>query len=1410
MKKLVILSAILLTASALHGQIISIPADYLSIQQGIDAAGPGDTVLVSPGSYKENINYNGKNITVASLFLTTRDTSYISRTIIDGNKAGSVVTFNSEEKATAVLSGFTITHGSSSSGGGIFCCNSSPAWRNIILISNTASYSGGGIYCGWNSRPVLENVTITNNAAQSGGGMSCDGSDPVFDRNHRCHIYLNKAQSGNDLYSGSLIQVTVDTFTVLKPQAFHAFPLSNFTFDILHGKLVQAEADVYVSPGGDNGNSGLSPADPLKTIRQAFAIIVADSLHPRTIHLLKGTYSPSANQEECPVILPDNISLAGVNSRLVTVDAERTSSVFQIHNTVSTRISGITITGGSSSFGGGICCTNSSPVLENVTITGNTADIGGGIFFSGSVPVFDSINRCSIFLNTAREGNDLYSSSPVEVILDTFTVLKPKAYHAFPISSFTFDILHGKVAQAEADVYVSPGGDNSNNGLTPADPLKTIHQAFSIILADSLHPRTIHLLDGTYSPSATNERFPVIIPDYISLKGVSSNTVIVDAEGEGSVFQIENNFSSLLSGMTITGGSSYQGGGIFCSNSSPGLEDLIIRGNATIASWRESGSGGGIYCFNSGPVMKNVTVTSNTASSEGGGISFSGSAPVFDSISRCNIYLNTARHGNDLYSNSPVKVIVDTFTVLKPMAWHACPLFNFSFDILHGKVGQANDDVYVSPGGDNRNSGLTHEDPLKTISQAFVIISADSLHPRTIHLLKGTYSPSATNEKFPVVLPNYISLEGVNATDAIVDAEGTGTVFTFYDNTSSCLSGLTITGGSGESGGGIFCNFSNPSLCNVVISGNSAVNGGGMYATNSRPAMKLVTLTNNTASENGGGIYFGDNSRFSFDSTCRSNIYFNSAPNGNELYSIPHSDVILDTFSVLHPTSLYAQPVSNFSFSILHGKLAQVNADVFVSPEGDNGNSGKSPGEPLKTIGFAIRILLADSLNPGTIHLDQGVYSPSSNTESLPVVLPDYVNLKGKNKATTRLDAEGAFFAMYFDGNTTSAISGLTVSGASGAGIYFCNSAVALQDIHVSNNSGTGFVCTGNNSGSLLQDMVISKNTSVYGGGMNISGLSPAFRNVVVTDNLAEYGGGAYCSAAISDIFISNNTAVYGGGIYVPHYSYPPRAMFVNLVINNNVARYGGGFYITSSRSSVTRPYLKNLTITENIAALGGGIYSEHGGGSAIYNTILWSNYPHEVYLDNSYFSAHSSNVLGGESGIAGIGVNTVRWNNGNLDTDPLFANSGSHPLALSGGSPCIDAGINMLGLYLPACDILGNHRCCDGNSDGIDMTDLGAYEFAAAAGVEEINVQNSALQVKTFPNPFRSTAMIEYNLEKPGDVVLMIFNHIGQPIAMLVSGSQPRGIRQVEWNAEGLPPGIYYFRLAAGDQAVTQRILKL
>jgi len=206
----------------IQSAIINVPVDEPTIQAGINAASDGDTVLVDSGIYVENINFNGKNIVVGSLFLTTGDTSYISQTVIDGNEDGSVVTFENGENLTSVLTGFIIKNGSSILGGGIYCENSNPTLINVTITGNlvTGPYGlGGGIYCE-NSSPALINVTVNENTSGDGGsGIYCSSSSPSLTN---VTISGNSATSpyvtGGGIYcvsnsSPSLVNVTISSNT---------------------------------------------------------------------------------------------------------------------------------------------------------------------------------------------------------------------------------------------------------------------------------------------------------------------------------------------------------------------------------------------------------------------------------------------------------------------------------------------------------------------------------------------------------------------------------------------------------------------------------------------------------------------------------------------------------------------------------------------------------------------------------------------------------------------------------------------------------------------------------------------------------------------------------------------------------------------------------------------------------------------------------------------------------------------------------------------------------------------------------------------------------------------------------------------------------------------------------------------
>lgn len=174
-----------------------VPSLEPTIQGAIIKSGNGDTIVVSAGTYYENLNFNGKAVTLIS-------DQGPNVTIIDGSQVGSVVRFGLGEGANSVLDGFTITNGSGWDdiinpnneqrlGGGILCdAGSSPTLQNNIITQNTVLYNslnlpcGGGIACRAGSNPIIRDNVISNNISQDGEGGGCyiEDSSPVITGNH--------------------------------------------------------------------------------------------------------------------------------------------------------------------------------------------------------------------------------------------------------------------------------------------------------------------------------------------------------------------------------------------------------------------------------------------------------------------------------------------------------------------------------------------------------------------------------------------------------------------------------------------------------------------------------------------------------------------------------------------------------------------------------------------------------------------------------------------------------------------------------------------------------------------------------------------------------------------------------------------------------------------------------------------------------------------------------------------------------------------------------------------------------------------------------------------------------------------------------------------------------------------------
>ncbi len=177
-----------------NATIIYIPEDQPTIQLGLNSANSGDTVLVSPGIYYENIIWPGIN----GIVLLSE--SGAEQTIIDGNNVSYTIKlqdyYNIIDTIT-VIDGFTVCNGE---GGGIYARHTSPTIQNCIIENNTSSSYGGGIFhYHMGSKAIIRNNIIRNNSASDGGGISlgCSETDVYGNK-----IYNNSASFGGGIFCG--------------------------------------------------------------------------------------------------------------------------------------------------------------------------------------------------------------------------------------------------------------------------------------------------------------------------------------------------------------------------------------------------------------------------------------------------------------------------------------------------------------------------------------------------------------------------------------------------------------------------------------------------------------------------------------------------------------------------------------------------------------------------------------------------------------------------------------------------------------------------------------------------------------------------------------------------------------------------------------------------------------------------------------------------------------------------------------------------------------------------------------------------------------------------------------------------------------------------------------------------------
>ena len=112
------------------------------------------------------------------------------------------------------------------------------------------------------------------------------------------------------------------------------------------------------------------------------------------------------------------------------------------------------------------------------------------------------------------------------------------------------------------------------------------------------------------------------------------------------------------------------------------------------------------------------------------------------------------------------------------------------------------------------------------------------------------------------------------------------------------------------------------------------------------------------------------------------------------------------------------------------------------------------------------------------------------------------------------------------------------------------------------------------------------------------------------------------------------------------------------------------------------------------------------------------------------------------------------------------------------------------------------------GSGGTILRTTNGGVTFVEEKEIDVIPTKYKLSQ--NFPNPFNPNTKIKYSVPQSSNVVIKVFDILGNEIEILVNEQKSLGTYEITWYAESLPSGIYFYRIQAGSFVETKKLVLL
>jgi Pel9A-like, right handed beta helix region/Secretion system C-terminal sorting domain len=485
----------------------------------------------------------------------------------------------------------------------------------------------------------------------------------------------------------------------------------------------------------------------------------------------------------------------------------------------------------------------------------------------------------------------------------------------------------------------------------------------------------------------------------------------------------------------------------------------------------------------------------------------------------------------------------------------------------------------------------------------------------------------------------------------------------------------------------------------------------------------------------------------------------------------------------------------------------KINAQIYVSPDGDDSNPG-TIDKPYKSISVALDKAYEDS----TIYLRGGVYElnatlkpPRSGSEGKLIKLWAY-----SGEAPT-LDFSGQTYSSSSRGFNLSRdywyFKGLIIKNAGDNGINISGDHNIIENCRLYGNKDTGLQISGGGGYNYVHNCDSYENYDSGTHGENADGFAPklnigpgnVFRgcrawsnaddgwdfyesqNEVILDSCWSFANGFNIWGDASYQGDGNGFKV--GGNYIPTHH-----LLMNCVAFDN---RGKGFDQNHNTAGVT---ILNCTGVGNQNKNFSFPEIPKTGIDSLVNNLSYdgsnSLESSSVQVTNSWngFSLSSSDFLSLDTSLA----KTPREPDSSLTQTDLFR--------LAVGSSLINAGTDV-GLPFKGT-----------------APDIGAFESGIISSVnEDKNIPFNFNLFQNYPNPFNPTTKIKYSIPGTADkfaqtakVEVAVYDILGNKVRILINKEQRSGNYEVEFDASNLPSGVYFYKLSAGNFHQVEKMILL